>query len=91
VAGGGLEGIMHGLVREIEEERPAVYLSRPEPFQGAIGEDIGRVAPDLLRRAVDVEHRIKVDALALETDPVIESGPGSSCSCPICHLPMKAV
>ena len=64
---------MHGLVREIEEERAGPLAF--EKGDRVIVQEVGCVALDLGGFAVDVEVGIEVGALAFEADPVMKAGP----------------
>jgi len=73
---GGLEGVVHGFEGEVHHER-GVFFAAPlafEPGEGLIGEAVGGVAFLCDLFSVDVEEGIEVGALALEADPVVESG-----------------
>ena len=73
MAGGGGEGVVDGLIAEVEEEG---LIGGPllEPLDGLGGQDIRVVALEGLALAIDVELRIEVGALSLEADPVVEAG-----------------
>ena len=73
---GGLEGVVDGFESEVHHER-GVFFAAPlafEPGEGLVGEAVGGVAFLCDLFSVDVEEGIEVGALALEADPVVESG-----------------
>ena len=71
---GGLEGIVDGLKRKIEKERPLGISTILEPCQGLIRQHIGRVSLEIPALVVDVERWVEVSALALEAGPMVEAG-----------------
>ena len=73
MARGRGEGIVDGLIAEVEEEG-LIGGSFLNPLNGLVGQDIRIVALEGLAPAVDVEFRIEVGALALEADPVVKAG-----------------
>ena len=60
---GRLERVVHGLVREVEEERTVAIASFSEPVDCQAREHVGVVSLELPRLPVDVQQRVDVDAL----------------------------
>ena len=73
MARGRGEGVVDGLIAEVEEEG-LIGGPLPEPLDGLVGQDIRIVALEGLAPAVDVKLRIEVGALSLEADPVVKAG-----------------
>jgi hypothetical protein len=66
---------MRRLVGQDQEERLRLRRALAEPVDGVLRQQVRDVAGPLEGLAVLVELRIEVHALALEAEPVIESGP----------------
>ncbi len=71
---GGGKGVMNGFVGEVEEEGTGFIPAFVQPLDGQVGEDVGGIAVEPFASSVDVEDGVKIDTLAAETGPVIESG-----------------
>ena len=72
---GGDELGVHGLVRQVEKERP-ILAALLQPVDRVIGQLVGDVAALRHRFAVDVEAVLagKVRALTAKADPAVETG-----------------
>ncbi|GEM_PF-1605810 len=88
MAGGGGERVVDSLIAEVEEEG-LIGGSLLEPLDGLVGQDVRIVALEGLPFAVDVKLRIKVGALSLEADPVVE--PGTWFVVVVAHVPLTNV
>ena len=73
--GCGHELRVHRLVGEHQEEgRVGIGTLAAQPVERLAGEHVGGVAGHRVARAVHVQDRVLVDALAAEAHPVIEAG-----------------